>query len=139
MTVLPSKGFLLLPLVLCSCPQDWQSRMPFTGKVIKMLPWYVGGLDFIYLCYDTCAHKPGGRRYQEGTMPWHDCHCAVTGPAAWDVLEGALPCFVSLHSAVSHPIFCSLGFCCCCLNVEQAPACALKQMCFNSMLPTAVA
>ena len=51
-----------------------------------------GGLDFIYLCYDTCAHKPGGRRYEEGTMPWHDCHCAVTGPAAWDVLEGALPC-----------------------------------------------
>jgi hypothetical protein len=58
---------------------------------------YAGGLDFIYLCYDTCAHKPGGRRYEEGTMPWHDCHCAVTGPAAWDVLEGALPYHTLLH------------------------------------------
>lgn len=48
----------------------------------------IGGLDFIYLCYDTCAHTPGGRRYEEGTMPWHDCHCCVIGPAAWDTLEG---------------------------------------------------
>ncbi|DBA80259.1 TPA: hypothetical protein ACH3X2_007490 [Trebouxia sp. C0005] len=59
--------------------QDWHGQRYLTA--------YMGGLDFIYLCYDTCAHTPGGRRYEEGTMPWHDCHCAVTGPAAWDVLE----------------------------------------------------
>ncbi|KAL3155264.1 hypothetical protein ABBQ32_013195 [Trebouxia sp. C0010 RCD-2024] len=53
----------------------------------RYLTAYMGGLDFIYLCYDTCAHTPGGRRYEEGTMPWHDCHCCVIGPAAWDTLE----------------------------------------------------
>ena len=65
----------------------------------------IGGLDFIYLCFDSCAHKPGGRRYEEGSMPWHDCHCSVTGPAAWDVLEGALPCSSSVH-AKAHAMLC---------------------------------
>ena len=77
---------------------------------------YAGGLDFIYLCYDTCAHKPGGRRYEEGTMPWHDCHCAVTGPAAWDVLEGALP-----SPSFAAPVGCTLNpVCACCATLCHA-------------------
>lgn len=82
-----------------------------------------GGLDFIYLCYDTCAHTPGGRRNEEGTMPWHDCHCAVTGPAAWDVLEGALPCS---HSAALSYCQSEAGYAplCCCTHAALWPECA---------------
>ena len=58
----------------------------------------VGGLDFVFLCFDTPEHRVGGWRYKEGKMPWHDCWCAVRGPAAWDAVKGRFPAMPGLRA-----------------------------------------
>ncbi|KAK9797766.1 hypothetical protein WJX73_008737 [Symbiochloris irregularis] len=61
------------------------------------LTCFTGGIDFCDRNWDNGLHTPGGFRYEEGLMPWHDCMCSITGPAAWD----ALSCYESLFQALA--------------------------------------
>uniref|UniRef100_A0A0D3EZX5 Phospholipase D n=1 Tax=Oryza barthii TaxID=65489 RepID=A0A0D3EZX5_9ORYZ len=55
---------------------------PASGST-RRITAFLGGLDLAAGRYDTPSH----RLFADLGTPWHDMHCRVDGPAAYDVLE----------------------------------------------------